>query len=426
LSVHRERAVLMGVLFPGDDRGDHEDPLEELARLTRTAGAAVLGAVTQRRDRPDPTYFLGKGKAMEVVELVQATRANVIIADNDLSPAQIRNLERIGRVKVVDRTELILDIFATRAKTTQAKLQVQLAQMEYMLPRLKRMWTHLESQEGGFGARGGPGEKQIEVDRRLLRKRIIDLRRELKAIEARKEREVSRRHECFQIGIVGYTNAGKSTLMNRLTDANVLVEDKLFSTLDTRTRVWQIAHGRTALLSDTVGFIQRLPHHLVASFHATLEEASQADLLLHIVDASHPRFERQIAAVEAVLGELGLRDKPQLLVFNKVDNVTDLLYIKATQKQYAGSVLISAKTGEGIDDLRQSVLAFYEQFVVEAELLLSAGDGKLLSTIAWRSEILGTTYEGSRVRLRTRIDRRLLNQLVNENGRSALEVASVK
>lgn len=415
----------MGVLLPGDERDDHEDPLEELARLAKTAGAQVLGAVTQRRDRPDSAYFIGKGKAMDVMEMARATKANVVIADNDLTPAQVRNLEKVGQVKVVDRTELILDIFATRAKTTQAKIQVELAQMEYLLPRLRRMWTHLEGQEGGIGTRG-PGEKQLEVDRRLVRRRITDLRHELRGIEARKQREVAKRHDFFQISIVGYTNAGKSTLMNRLTEANVKVEDKLFSTLDTRTRIWQVARGKTALLSDTVGFIRRLPHHLVASFHATLEEASRADLLLHVVDASHPRFERHIAAVDGVLAELGFGDKPQLIVYNKSDEVCDMVYVKAAQKQSPGSVVVSAKKGQGMDDLRQSVLTHYELHVVEAELLLSAGDGKLLSTLARRSDILGTDYEGNTVRMRTRIDRRLLDQLVTENGGSALEVASIK
>ena len=415
----------MGAMLPDEERDDYEDPLDELARLARTAGATVVGAVTQRRPRPNSTYFIGKGKAMEAMELAQAKKANVIIVDNDLSPAQVRNLEKLGKTKVVDRTELILDIFATRAKTTQARIQVELAQMEYLLPRLRRMWTHLETQEGGIGTRG-PGEKQLEVDRRLVRKRATDLREELKGIEARKRREVAKRHEFFQISLIGYTNAGKSTVMNRLTQAGVLVEDKLFSTLDTRTRIWDIAKGKRSLLSDTVGFIRRLPHHLVASFHATLEEAARADLLLHVVDASHPRFEQQIASVYAVLEELGFRDQAQTLVFNKADEVCDRVYVKAVQEQHPGSVLISAKTGEGFDDLRQSVLASFERHVVEAEILLNAGNGKLLSTLARRSEILGTEYEGDMVRMRTRIDRRFLDQLVNENGQAVMEVASVK
>jgi len=425
LTVRRERAVLMGVILPGDNWDEVEDPLDELIRLSDTAGARIVGAVTQRRHSPDSAYYIGKGKAMEVAELAQSTDANVVIADNDLTPAQIRNLEKLSKVKVVDRTELILDIFATRAKTQQAKLQVELAQLEYLLPRLRRMWTHLERIEGGIGT-VGPGEKQLEVDRRLVRKRIRDLKRDLKQIEERKMREVDKRGEFFQASLIGYTNAGKSTLMNLLTDADVLVEDKLFSTLDTRTRMWKAGKGKLILLSDTVGFIRRLPHHLVASFHATLEEASQADLLLHVVDASHPFCEKHIEAVNSVLKELGFENNQQLLVFNKADVAQDIITVRATMERHPGSVLVSAVTGEGIEDLERAVKGIHDRFVVEAELLLSAGDGKLLSTLAHRSEILEQDYEGNRVRLRTLIDRRLLDQLVGENGRSALEIAVLK
>jgi len=424
LSVLKEQAILVGVLLPDDDRSDYEDPLEELASLSRTAGATVVGAVTQKRQKPDATFFLGKGKAEEAAELVEANDANVIIADNNLSPAQIRNLEKATGTKVVDRTELILDIFATRAKTSQASMQVELAQMQYLLPRLRRMWTHLDTYEGGIGTRG-PGEKQLEMDRRIIRKKITDLRKELKEIEARKQREVAKRKEVFQVSLVGYTNAGKSTLMNRLTESNVLVEDRLFSTLDTRTRVWPIAKGKKILLSDTVGFIRRLPHNLVASFHATLEEASNADLLLHVVDASHPQFERQIKSVNDVLEALKLTHKPQLMVFNKSDDVLDIVYVKATQEQYENSVLLSAATGARIDDLSQIVLTIYDEFIIEAELVISVANGKLLSTLAHRSDILEQEFEGNQVRMRTRIDRRLLEQLLNDRSNGNFEVASV-
>ncbi|MDA0839491.1 MAG: GTPase HflX, partial [Planctomycetota bacterium] len=403
---------------------DYEDPLEELASLSRTAGATVVGALTQKRQKPDAAFFLGKGKAEEVGKLVEANDANVIITDNNLSPAQVRNLEKITGTKVVDRTELILDIFATRAKTSQARLQVELAQMQYLLPRLRRMWTHLDTYEGGIGTRG-PGEKQLEMDRRIIRKRITDLGRELKEIEGRKQRQVAKRKEVFQVSLVGYTNAGKSTLMNRLTDSDVLVEDRLFSTLDTRTRVWPIAKGKTILLSDTVGFLRRLPHNLVASFHATLEEAANADLLLHVIDASHPQFERQIKSVVDVLEELELSHKPQLMVFNKSDDVRDLVYVKAAQEQYENSVLISAATGDRIDDLRQIVLTMYDEFVIEAELVVSATNGKLLSILAHRSDILKQEFEGNQVRMRTRIDRRFLEQLLNEQRGEQFEVVSI-
>ncbi|MDA1142120.1 MAG: GTPase HflX [Planctomycetota bacterium] len=424
LSVLKEQAILVGVILPDDDRSDYEDPLEELASLSRTAGATVVGALTQKRQKPDAAFFLGKGKAEEVGKLVEANDANVIITDNNLSPAQVRNLEKITGTKVVDRTELILDIFATRAKTSQARLQVELAQMQYLLPRLRRMWTHLDTYEGGIGTRG-PGEKQLEMDRRIIRKRITDLGRELKEIEGRKQRQVAKRKEVFQVSLVGYTNAGKSTLMNRLTDSDVLVEDRLFSTLDTRTRVWPIAKGKTILLSDTVGFLRRLPHNLVASFHATLEEAANADLLLHVIDASHPQFERQIKSVVDVLEELELSHKPQLMVFNKSDDVRDLVYVKAAQEQYENSVLISAATGDRIDDLRQIVLTMYDEFVIEAELVVSATNGKLLSILAHRSDILKQEFEGNQVRMRTRIDRRFLEQLLNEQRGEQFEVVSI-
>ena len=424
LSVLKEQAILVGVILPDDDRSDYEDPLEELASLSRTAGATVVGALTQKRQKPDAAFFLGKGKAEEVGKLVEANDANVIITDNNLSPAHVRNLEKITGTKVVDRTELILDIFATRAKTSQARLQVELAQMQYLLPRLRRMWTHLDTYEGGIGTRG-PGEKQLEMDRRIIRKRITDLGRELKEIEGRKQRQVAKRKEVFQVSLVGYTNAGKSTLMNRLTDSDVLVEDRLFSTLDTRTRVWPIAKGKTILLSDTVGFLRRLPHNLVASFHATLEEAANADLLLHVIDASHPQFERQIKSVVDVLEELELSHKPQLMVFNKSDDVRDLVYVKAAQEQYENSVLISAATGDRIDDLRQIVLTMYDEFVIEAELVVSATNGKLLSILAHRSDILKQEFEGNQVRMRTRIDRRFLEQLLNEQRGEQFEVVSI-
>ncbi|MBI2194536.1 MAG: GTPase HflX [Planctomycetes bacterium] len=414
----------MGVVLPEDDWTEREDPLAELTRLAETAGAVVLGGITQRRTSPDATYFMGRGKALEVADLARSHKADVIIADNNLSPAQIRNWEKLCGVKVVDRTELILDIFATRAKTQQAKTQVELAQLEYLLPRLKRMWTHLERYEGGIGTRG-PGEKQLEVDKRLVNNRIRDLKHFLDEMGDRKRREVSRRHDFFLACLVGYTNAGKSTLMNRLTQAGVLVEDKLFSTLDTRTRNWRLGRGKEVLLSDTVGFIRKLPHHLIASFHATLEEASQADLLLHVIDASHPQFERQVASVHGVLHDLGYQSKPCVMVFNKADAVRDLVYVKAVQESHPQSVLVSAATGEGIDDLLRAVSRAYERTVVEAELVLHAGDGRLLSILARRSEIIGQNYEGDLVRMRTRIDRRLLDQLTGENGNGLLQVASI-
>ena len=276
--------------------------------------------MTQKRQDPDVATYIGSGKVEELKELAEANEADLVVFDNDLAPSQTRNLEKALGVKVIDRTEVILDIFATRASTHEAHLQVELAQLDYALPRLKRMWTHLSRYKGGIGVRG-PGEKQLEEDRRLVVHRIQDLKAKLAKVQARKEREVAGRGEVATVSLVGYTNAGKSTLMNALTSAGVLVADKLFATLDTRTRRWQFRGGGHVLLSDTVGFIRNLPHSLVASFKATLEEARQADLLLHVVDASNPEAEKQIEAVKAVLEELELVDQPTLLVLNKADRV---------------------------------------------------------------------------------------------------------
>ncbi len=321
----QERVILVGVILPDHDT-NNDDPLDEIRGLAKTAGLHVAGTMLQKRQQVDIATYIGSGKVEEPKVLVQAHEADVVVFDNDLGPAQTRNLERVLEVKVVDRTEVILDIFATHARTHEAHLQVELAQLEYAMPRLKRMWTHLSRYKGGIGVRG-PGEKQLEEDRRLVGHRIQELKAKLAKIQARKEREVAGRVDVPTLSLVGYTNAGKSTLMNALTDAGVLVEDKLFATLDTRTRKWRFRGGGQALLSDTVGFIRNLPHALVASFKATLEEARQADLLLHVVDASNPEAENQMRAVGEVLTELGLEDHPTLLVFNKADRVPDRSFL---------------------------------------------------------------------------------------------------
>ncbi len=328
-SGRRERAILVGVLLPHSD-ATPDDPLEELRGLAKTAGLQIVGSLLQKRQQIDIATYIGSGKVEELKAIVEAEEADVVVFDNDLGPAQTRNLEKKLEVKVVNRTELILDIFATHAQTHEAHLQVELAQLEYAMPRLKRMWTHLSRYKGGIGVRG-PGEKQLEEDRRLVGHRIQELKAKLAKIQAQKEREVASRDDVPTLSLVGYTNAGKSTLMNALTEAGVLVEDKLFATLDTRTRRWRFRGGGQALLSDTVGFIRDLPHALVASFKATLEEARQADLLLHVVDASSPEAENQIRAVKSVLAELGLEDHPTLLVLNKSDKVPDRSYPRRAQ-----------------------------------------------------------------------------------------------
>ena len=304
-SVLSESAVLVGVFL--GDQGQELVPLEELEGLAEAAGTQVVGKLTQRREAPDAATYLGKGKVQELAALAHAEMADVIIFDNDLSPGQTRNLEKATGLKVLDRTELILDIFASRAQTHEARLAVELAQLEYQMPRLKRMWTHLSRQaQGGVGLRG-PGEKQLEVDRRLAEKRVTDLRKQLRMIEHRRQREVAARQTQMTVSLVGYTNAGKSTLLNALTGSDVFTKDLLFATLDTRTRRWQLPGWGPVLLSDTVGFIRDLPHHLIASFRATLEEARQANLLLHVADAANPAVVEQVAAAYKVIEELGHR-----------------------------------------------------------------------------------------------------------------------
>jgi GTPase len=409
----RETCVLVGVLL---SEGEHnpEDPLDEIRGLAKTAGLTVVGSMTQRRRQVDIATYLGSGKVQELKELVDANEADVVIFDNDLGPAQTRNLERELGVKVIDRTEVILDIFATRARTHEAHLQVELAQLEYALPRLKRLWTHLSRYKGGIGVRG-PGEKQLEEDRRIVAHRIQDLKAKLAKVQARKEREVAGRGDVSTVSLVGYTNAGKSTLMNALTDAGVFVEDKLFATLDTRTRRWQLRGGGHVLLSDTVGFIRDLPHSLVASFKATLEETRQADLLLHVVDASSPEAEKQIEAVKAVLAELGLEDHPTLLVLNKADKAPDRSYLDVLKAHHDESIVISASDGVGLDRLEQAVREALHEQALDAEIETGVENGRVLAYLAQHAQVRDRVYDDDRVVLNCRLPRRCLDFLC-ENG----------
>lgn len=409
LTVHLERAFLVSVALP-DRPWIGRDPLEELRGLATTAGAVVVGGLTQKRQEINPATYIGKGKVSELHEQAEALDADVIIFDNDLSAPQVRNLEKATNRKVLDRSELILDIFATRARSVEARLQVELAQLEYSLPRLKNMWTHLGRIKGGIGLRG-PGETQLEEDRRLVAARIRDLKDRLVEVQARKEREVRSRNEEHTVSLVGYTNAGKSTLMNALTGAGVVAENKLFSTLDTRTRQWHIRDWGRILLSDTVGFIRDLPHHLVASFKATLEEARQARLLLHVVDASSETAEDQIQAVHAVLKELGCGDKPSLLVLNKVDRLSDPSYLHVLMKHHPRAVAVSAATGQGLDDLADAVIEALATDFAESEVVTSVANGKVLSYLSAHAEILRQQFDGDRVTIRCRLPRHLLHHI---------------
>ncbi|MEN6495629.1 MAG: GTPase HflX [Thermoguttaceae bacterium] len=407
-TVAQEAAVLVGVLLA--DRNQQGPLLEELEGLTAAAGARVVGQLTQRRLAPDAATYLGRGKVEELKTLIRSRNADVVVFDNDLGAAQIRNLEKSLGVKVVDRTELILDIFASRARTYEARLAVELAQLEYSMPRLKRMWTHLSRQKKGIGLRG-PGEKQLEVDRRLVERRVADLRSELNAIHRRKEREVAARGASMTVSLVGYTNAGKSTLMNALTGADVYTEDALFATLDTRTRRWTLPGWGPVLLSDTVGFIRDLPHHLIASFKATLEEARQADLLLHVADASNEGVYEQISATYRVLEEIGIEAKNTLLVINKIDALDSRARLDGLLSRYPNAVPISAQTGFGLSNLAAAVSDALSRAFVEVDVETGVDNGRLMAYLAAQGEILSKQYHDSRVTVHCRLPQHFLSRI---------------
>jgi GTP-binding protein HflX len=384
----RERAILVAVKLPYTDGWPPEDTLEELALLADTAGAEVLETLVQVRKQRDPATLIGEGKVTEVAQRVQSLKANLVIFDDDLTPAQARNLERAIDAKILDRSGLILDIFARRARSKEAKTQVELAQLNYLLPRLTRQWTHLSRQEGGIGTRG-PGETQLEVDRRRVRKRIADLSEMLERIASGREVRRQRRAGEFTSALVGYTNTGKSTLLNALSRADILTENKLFATLDPTTRTVYLNGARKVLITDTVGLIRKLPHHLVASFHSTLEVLVEADLLLHIIDMSHEKFEEQMVAVSMVLEELGAQERPLLQVFNKKDKVAHLPDMLARlQRDFPEAVFISALKEEGLEELAHAILRHYEQHMVELTLQLPLSNPKLISQIYALGEVL--------------------------------------
>jgi len=418
LKVKKERAILVAALLRGKDSGDG---LAELTALTESAGALVVDRFQQKIRRINPSTYIGKGKVEQLAGRARKHDADVVIFDNDLSPGQIRELEKVISVKVLDRSELILDIFATRAKTRQAKLQVELAQLEYTYPRLTRMWSHLDTVAGAGGATAagsvggigtrGPGEQQLEIDRRLVSKRITELKRELSNIDRRRIREIDGRKGLFKICLVGYTNAGKSTLLNTLTDANVFVEDRLFATLDTRTRRWTPAKGVEVLLSDTVGFVKSLPHQLVASFKATLEEAVNADLLIHVVDVSNADAFGQIESVNNVLGEIGCGGKPILQVLNKVDVVRNVSDLEMLQTLYRDAVSISAKTRFGLNALCEAVTARYKGTELLLRVTSSHANGKVQSFLRARGRIIKEHYNNSTATIEAQLGRNQLPEL---------------
>ncbi len=413
----RERALLCGLLAP-EQVEEAEGPLSEAAGLVRAAGSDVIGEpIVQKKALIDPATLLGRGKVSEIRQEVERWRPDVVVVDNDLSPAQVRNLEKAWGVRVVDRSELIMDIFARRAQTRQARLQVELAQSEYLMPRLRRMWTHLERLEGAIGTRG-PGETQLETDRRLIKNRIAELRRELREIEAQRSRQIKTRTEEFTVGLVGYTNAGKSTLLNRLTGSDELAADMLFATLDTRTRRWMLKDGRRVLLSDTVGFLQRLPHHLVASFQATLDEALSVDLLLHIVDASHPDALVQLSVVDKVLADHSGPGRSEVLVLNKVDRMPEgsplTQYVVSSEREV---VWVSALTGRGLDELDAIVARHLDRRCVTVRLVVPFSEGASLAGLKRAGVLLSESHDaelGSILELR--IPDRELGNLLRKAG----------
>lgn len=365
----RPRAIALKLIQPNDPSEQYPgiDPFDEIKSLSKTAGVDIVGEIWQRRRTPHAATYAGKGKLEELTELAEELSAKIVVLDDPVSPSQGKNIEERTELRVIDRAELIMDIFAQHARSHQAKLQVELAQLRYSQSRLKRMWTHLSRMEGGIGMRG-PGETQLETDRRIIRKKIGLLKEKLGEIERQHETQNKSRQSAFRVALVGYTNAGKSTLMRRLTGADVLVEDRLFSTLDTSTRKWDLDGAKDVLLSDTVGFIRKLPHTLVASFHATLAEAREADLILHVVDGSSAQAENDIEVVETTLSAVECEAAPRLLILNKVDQLPDgrEIDLHHVASEHDDAYIVSAVRGDGIDAL----IAHVQDLVVAQEVLL--------------------------------------------------------
>jgi len=405
-----EKVLLVGVYNRRYGKAVAQESLDELASLTRTAGGEVVASVLQERRHIDPATFVGRGKAEEIGAICNEQGIDLIVFDDDLSPAQARNLEKITGCRVIDRSQLILDIFALGARTSIAKAQVELAQIEYTLPRLKRMWEHLSRTGGGIGTRG-PGETQLEVDRRRMRRRMFTLKKVLEKVERDRAVRTARRREFTRVSLVGYTNSGKSTLFNQLTQANVPTGDRLFETLDATTRILRLPMKEKVLLSDTVGFIRKLPHHLVASFHATLECVIEADLIIHVADLSHRDFEEQIATVRSVLEQIGASGKQELLILNKVDLVSDEARLKVALRSFEDAVPVSALYGWGIDAIKERLLRFVLDRKEEVRLVLQPHDGKLLAYLHRYGTVLKRELVDGKLAVVARIERRYLGPL---------------
>lgn len=414
-----DRAVLVGAPLKTLDERVAQEHLEELTRLTDTAGGEVVDVVRQWIDAPHPRFYIGQGKVDELRERVKAEAADLVIFDEELTPAQGKAIEdRVG-VRVMDRSELILDIFATRARTSEARMQVELAQLQYLLPRLKRMWTHLSRIRGGMGLRG-PGETQLESDRRLIGRRIADLRKKLEGVARAREIQRRSRDGSFRVALMGYTNAGKSSLLRVLSGSELFVEDRLFATLDSTTRSVPLGDGFEVLVTDTVGFIRKLPHHLVASFRSTLEEAREANLIVHVIDASHPDWEEQKRVVEEALDALDLADRPQMLAFNKIDRLThseeDALGRRIRALEPTPAVFLSALDPLTLEGLTSVLKARIRSGLQHLSVRVPAHDGETLALLYREGEVLEQSQNGTSLELEIRVTPALSGRLLGIQG----------
>lgn len=398
---------------------DVEEHLEELSRLANTAGARIVGSVVQRLEAPHPKFYIGEGKVGQVEQMAKDREAELIVFDEDLSPGQAKNLEDALGIRVVDRTELILDIFARRARTSEAQMQVELAQLQYALPRLRRMWTHLSRIRGGIGLRG-PGETQLETDRRIIGRRIRDLKAKLEVVARRRATQRKGRSDEFLVALVGYTNAGKSSILSALAESRLFIEDRLFATLDPATRAVELDGGTRVLVTDTVGFIRKLPHDLVASFRASLEEADQADLLAHIIDASHPGWEEHKQVVDEVLGDLELDEQPVVLVFNKADRLThdeERALRDRCRAEYGQEIVIaSAIEPGGLDELRERLRHELWSQRPEVHVRIPAADGEALAALYREGEVLSREQHETTIDVHARLSRPALGRLRQRPG----------
>jgi GTP-binding protein HflX len=386
-----ETAIIIGVITPQESRWEVRDHLNELEHLARTAGAEVTDRVTQSLNSPDPATFVGSGKVQEIKRLVKQRDSDLVIFDDELAPVQVRNIEKEIDCKLLDRTGLILDIFASRAQTRAAKTQVELAQLEYLRSRLTRRWTHLSRQKGGIGTKG-PGEKQIETDRRLIDKRIDKLRDKLDEIDRQRTTQRKGRNHYTTVSLVGYTNAGKSTLLNTLADEELTAEDRLFATLDSTTRTVELDSNKEVLVSDTVGFIRKLPHRLIESFKSTLDEVRESDVLVHVVDVTHPNYEEQMRVVSETLADLDARDKPTLVVFNKIDALEDRTLLRRLRRNHPGAVFISALRGIGLETLKEDLLALIEQDYVERVAYIPVSEPEAIARVHQLADVVDEDY----------------------------------